>query len=178
MRLTRRDAIAALGAAGVAVGGGAAYLATDDRPAEPAGPIDEDTLRSMIAAARVLYPTEVEDVDAFVRQYVRGRVAGDPDRAAGISGAVAYLDDYAEAWHDDRFAALDRATRSSMLDRMGADTAEPDPTGADVERVRYHVINELLFALYSSPMGAALVGLENPQGHPGGITSYQQGPDP
>lgn len=178
MRLTRRDAIAALGAAGAAVGGGAAYLATDDRPSEPDDPLGEDTLRTMVAAAAVLYPTDIEDIDAFVRRYVRGRIVDDRNRATGIVQAAEYLDDYAEAWHADRFAALDRTTRASMLDRMGADSAEPDPAGSDVERVRYYVVNELLFALYSSPTGSALVGLENPQGHPGGNTSYQQGPAP
>jgi hypothetical protein len=60
---------------------------------------------------------------------------------------------------------------------LGVRTAEPDPDGTDVERVRYYVVNELLFALYSSPTGGELVGLENPQGHPGGIDSYRRGPD-
>jgi hypothetical protein len=59
---------------------------------------------------------------------------------------------------------------------MGADTVDPDPDGGDVARVRYYVVNELLFALYASPTGAELLGLENPQGHPGGLASYQRGP--
>jgi hypothetical protein len=42
--------------------------------------------------------------------------------------------------------------------------------------VRYYVVNELLLALYASPTGGELVGIENPQGHPGGTASYQQGP--
>jgi hypothetical protein len=60
---------------------------------------------------------------------------------------------------------------------MNADTLEPDPRGSDEQRVRYFVVNELLFALYASPTGGELVGIENPQGHPGGIQSYQRGPD-
>jgi len=59
---------------------------------------------------------------------------------------------------------------------MSVDTADPVPDGDDVERVRYYVVNELLFALYSSPTGGELVGLENPRGNPGGLASYQRGP--
>jgi len=44
-------------------------------------------------------------------------------------------------------------------------------------RVRYYLVNDLLFALYSSPTGGKLVGIENPQGHPGGTGSYQQPPN-
>jgi hypothetical protein len=42
--------------------------------------------------------------------------------------------------------------------------------------VRYYVVNELLYALYTSPTGGELVGIENPQGHPGGHESYQHEP--
>ena len=46
------------------------------------------------------------------------------------------------------------------------------------DRVRFFVVNELLFALYSSPTGGSLVGIENPVGHPGGTESYQHaGPE-
>jgi hypothetical protein len=42
--------------------------------------------------------------------------------------------------------------------------------------VRHLVVNDLLYALYASPTGARLAGLENPPGHPGGIESYREGP--
>jgi hypothetical protein len=62
---------------------------------------------------------------------------------------------------------------------MGADTADPDPDpdGTDAGRVRYYVVNELLYALYASPTGGELVGIENPRGYPGGTASYRRGPD-
>ncbi|MEA5408870.1 hypothetical protein VB773_15715 [Haloarculaceae archaeon H-GB2-1] len=55
-------------------------------------------------------------------------------------------------------------------------TAEPNPDGTTAERVRYYLVNEPLYALYASPTGGTLVGIENPQGHPGGTESYQRGP--
>lgn len=182
MRLTRRDAVAALAAAGVAVGtGGAIVLSGDDsdsRSGDGSRSIGEPELTTLVAAAEVLYPSEIEAIDRFVSRYVRGRADDHPEHGAGIVDAVTYLDEYANAWYDERFAALDPETRQEALQRMNADVIEPDPTGSDVERVRYYVVNELLFALYSTPTGATLVGLENPPGHPGGVASYQRGPRP
>ncbi|MBX0323273.1 gluconate 2-dehydrogenase subunit 3 family protein [Halomicroarcula sp. F13] len=184
MELSRRDALAALSAAGVAVGGGGAVLlATDDESGDTteesasSDSLDESEFETLAAAAEVLYPDEVSGVGEFVRRFVRGRARDRPDHAAGIADAAAYLDEYARAWFDDRFATLAPATREQALRRMNADTVEPDPDGSDTQRVRYFVVNELLFALYASPTGGKLVGIENPQGHPGGTQSYQRGPD-
>ncbi|MFB6173685.1 MAG: gluconate 2-dehydrogenase subunit 3 family protein [Halobacteriales archaeon] len=174
MQLTRRDAIAALSAAGVAVGGGAAVLAPDQGGDDRA--LGSEEVGTLVAAAEVLYPSAVAGVGEFVSRYARSRAEDRPDVAAGISEAVAYLDEYAEAWHDGAFAALDPSARADALRDMGADTAAPNPSGSDVERVRYYVVNELLFALYSTPTGGELVGIENPQGHPGGLASYRRGP--
>ena len=172
MELTRRDAIAALAAAGITVGGGAAVLARDGRDESDGdtssnddaatdgtveGPIEEGHLSTLVAAASVLYPSEVDRTEAFVETFVRGRASEQPDHARGVAEAATYLDDYARAWRDRGFA-------------------DPVPDGSDVERVRYYVVNELLYALYSSPTGGELVGIENPQGHPGGVESYRRGP--
>ncbi|PSP66731.1 hypothetical protein BRC79_07250 [Halobacteriales archaeon QH_8_67_27] len=190
--LSRRDALAALAAAGVAGGGALALAASDgdgddrddgdgiegtetNRPLS--GPIDGDNVETLVAAAEVLYPSEVEGIEPFVSEFVRGRAGEQPDHAAGIAAAVAYLDEWTNSWFDDEFAGLDEAEREDALDRLGVREADPDPDGTDVERVRYYVVNELLFALYTSPTGGELVGLENPQGHPGGIESYRRGPD-
>lgn len=175
MRLTRRDAIAALAATGATVSGGTAtYLGqdVDDGPSAIAA-TQVDTL---VATATVLYPSAVENVGQFVRRYVRGRAENRPSHVRGMADAVDYLDAYADAWYGDPFAVLDGPTKEGALRRMKADTADPDPEGTDVERVRYYVVNELLFALYATPTGSELVGLDNPQGYPGGLASYQRGP--
>ena len=174
MRLTRRDALAALAASSVA-GAGIAHFASSDDDHE-GGEIGDGELATLVAAAAVLYPAEVEGVDEFVVEYVRGRAADRPDHATGMAEAAAFLDDYAEAWYEASFAELDPAVREDALRRMDADTASPDPAGSDVGRVRYYVVDELLFALYASPTGGELVGIENPPGYPGGLESYQRGP--
>ncbi|MEF8773150.1 MAG: gluconate 2-dehydrogenase subunit 3 family protein [Halobacteriales archaeon] len=174
MRLTRRDLVAALAAAGVAVGAGAAVRRSDPSDGGD-GPIDDDDLATLVAAADVLYPSAVDDVEGFVVEYVRRRAEDRPDHGRAVAAAATYLDDHADAWHGEPFASLDPSERVRMLDRMGADVADPVPDGTDVERVRYYVVNELLFALYSTPTGGELVGMENPRGYPGGLASYQRG---
>ena len=186
MELTRRDALAAL-AGGAAVGAGATLegdsfaddLLAGDTSGEESSAGDsspEDRLATLLAVADVVYPSAVSGVEEFVRTYALGRVEGRPDYREGIVEALATLDEYARTWHDAAFRDLDAGTRESVLNQMGVDTADPDPGGADRERVRYYLVNELLYALYASPTGGKLVGIENPQGHPGGTASYRRGP--
>ncbi|PSP54512.1 hypothetical protein BRC82_10035 [Halobacteriales archaeon QS_1_67_19] len=183
MELTRRDAVAALAASGVAVGGGAVLAGNPfDPPAEDDAAVTAESadpqrrLDALLAVADVVYPSDVSGVDEFVRRYVVGRVEDRPARREGMVAALETLDEYARRWHDESFVDVDAETRAELLDQLGVDTADPDPDGADRHRVRYYLVNELLYALYSSPTGGELVGIENPQGHPGGTASYQRGP--
>jgi hypothetical protein len=179
MELTRRDAVAALAAVGATGAGGAAWTITreDDSPVsdEQERPGDERVRETLVAVAAVVYPSDVSGIPEFVETFVGPRLSGG-QHATGLRETVGTLDELAEEWHGDRVAALDPGTRERLLREVGADIAESDPDGTDAERVRYYVVNELLLALYSSPTGGDLVGIENPQGHPGGTESYQRGP--
>jgi hypothetical protein len=172
--LSRRDALVALGAAGVGVGGlGALRFAGDTD-----GTAVTDRRRAtIVAVAETLYPSEVDGIPAFVESYVLGRIEDRPDYAAGMMAAADHVDEYAQTWNETSFANASGARRDELLRGMGVDVLSPDPDGSDEERVRYYLINDLQYALYSSPVGGNLVGIENPQGHPGGISSYQQPPE-
>ena len=175
MELTRRDALAALTSTGIVVGAGAAALSQERLADQRAAPeVDVETLA---AVAEVLYPSEVTGVREFVETYVAGRTAGRPDYRDGMADALAVVDDRAESWFGGAFATLPRADRDATLRQLGADAIEPDPEGRPPAKVRYYVVNELLYAFYTSPTGGALVGTENPIGHPGGTASYRRGPD-
>lgn len=188
MHLTRRDALAALAGAGIL--GGAAGVALHRESgfgdaSDPGrgvdgegslGPADvEELLDAMVAAAEVVYPSEVKGIPTFVETYSLGRLDGRERYLEGLRDAVSGLDEHARVFHDAPFAELPEATRDTVLREMAADVADPDPAGIEAERVRYYVLNELQYALYTSPAGGRLVGLENPQGYPGGIRSYRRG---
>lgn len=178
MELTRRDAVAALAAIGVT--GGLALGA--DRLQQSSGdgtdgarPDDEQVRQRLVAVAATVYPSEVDGVAEFVEAFLDGRLDGSA-HADGIRETVATLDDLARSWHGHPLVELSVEERDQLLREVGADTADADPAGTTSERVRYYVVNELLLALYASPTGGKLVGIENPQGHAGGTESYTQGP--
>jgi len=79
MELTRRDVIAALAATGAAVGAGATLIEEPD--GDPVGGHEVETL---VAVAGVVYPSAVEGVESFVRQYSVNRVRDRPEYAAGV----------------------------------------------------------------------------------------------
>lgn len=186
MELTRRDALAALASVGAVGSGVAAGRALDAGAPRAAASADEheafddadaaDVLGVLVAASEVLYPSAVEGHERFVETYVLGRIEGRPAYRRGLVEAVSALDGVARDWHAASFADLAVETRDSLLREVGADVAAADPEGSVSARVRFYVVDELLYALYTSPTGGELVGIENPTGHPGGTTSYRRGP--
>ena len=179
MELTRRDAAAALAAIG-ATGGVAAIGMSRSRRDRERGPrpiedASDDRVRATLTAvAEVVYPSEVSGIEEFVGGFLEGRLS-EGAHANGVRDTVAELDEHARSWYDRRVTELSVEARDRLLREVGADTAEEDPDGTTAERVRYYVVNELLLALYSSPKGVKLVGIENPQGYPGGTESYTRG---
>ncbi|KTG08210.1 gluconate 2-dehydrogenase subunit 3 family protein [Haloferax profundi] len=180
MRLTRRDALTVLAGLGIGGGGAVAVDRFDPPTAErqPTGVGDDgdfstDVLPTMVAAAAVVYPSEATGVSEFVETYVLGRTT-EEDRTEAMRAAVTELDSVARDWYDVPFSDLSTEERDSLLRELGVDTADPVPDGTISERIRFHVVNELLYAFYASPTGGRLVGIENPIGHPGGVESYQR----
>lgn len=177
MELTRRDAtiaLAALGSGGAAAVGLRATREADED--EPPDRLDDDAVVSaMVALAEVLYPSAVSGVEPFVETFVTDRLEREGHGEA-LRATVTDLNELAVAWHDAAIDELSPADREELLREAGADVADEVPDGTTAERVRYFVVNELLVALYTSPTGGELVGIENPQGHPGGTDTYQRGP--
>jgi hypothetical protein len=174
MELSRRDAAAALAALGI--GGSAVGATVLDQHVPDEGATTAEIRETMIATAEIVYPATVSGIDEFVESFLAGRLDR-ADHAKGLSETVAELNELAVEWHDDRVPALDDSTREEFLREVGADVADEVPDGTTAERVRYYVVNDLLLALYTSPTGGKLVGIENPQGHPGGTATYQRGPE-
>jgi len=171
MNLSRRDALAALAAAGV-VGVAGATVLGDEGSADAAVPAD--TLATLVAVAEAVFPSEATGIEPFVETYVAGRVADDPAHREGVNAAAADLDATAHDWRDASLVDLDRSARDQLLRDLSVDVADPDPDGNLAAQVRFYLVNELLYAFYASPTGGRLVGIENPVGYPGGTESYQR----
>lgn len=163
----------ALGGVGAAGGAGAYTVSCLESPGEPAA---ERVIEDLEPVAVVVYPSEVEVTREFLETYVFGRIEERDGYLEGVAEALDTLDGYTKKFRDEGFADAPPEERDKLLRYMGVDEAEPDPDGTDAERVRYYVVNELQYALYTSPVGGKLVGIENPVGYPGGKDSYRRGP--
>jgi hypothetical protein len=175
MELTRRDALAA--AAAAAGAGGVVGVTRYDPPTADANrrPSEQRVLSALTAAAEVLYPDAVEGHRQFVETYVIARHQGRERYREEMDLVVAELDATARDWFGLRFETLDPADRDQLFRDLGVDTATADPEGPLSERIRHYVVEDLLFAFYTSPAGGELVGIENPPGYPGGLESYRGG---
>ena len=165
MKLTRRDALAALAGAGSASLAGCSGTSEES----PSLPVD-----ALVALAETLYPSAASGHREFVETYVGGRTRGRPAEREALTETMAELNETARAWYDGRLPALSRADRDALLREVSVDTAEPRRDGTLAERLR-RVVNDLLYAFYTSPTGGELVGTSNPPGHPGGMASYHGG---
>ncbi|WP_435102270.1 gluconate 2-dehydrogenase subunit 3 family protein [Halarchaeum sp. P4] len=174
MRLTRRDAVAVLAASGLAVGGAAVYTTQTD--SGDTGSTRDEPLGTLVALAEVLYPSDVSGVAEFVETYADGRLDADGEFRQHVTDAIAVVNARARERHDAAFRHLSEDERDDVLRSLGQEYADPDPGGSERERVRYYLVNDLLYALFSSPTGGRLVGTENPAGYPGGIQAYQGAP--
>ena len=167
MELTKRDALIALGGFGLTA---TAWL-------EDSGPtpteLGSDDVETLLALSETLYPSDVTVNSEFIETFVGGQRQLDPDHVAGIVDA---LDDVRQASRRQTGrhpTELDPSARGDLLRSMGVARAYPDPTGAAIQQIRYYVVNNLLYALYTTPKGGRLVGNPNPPGHPGGTEAYQ-----
>ncbi|NHN46535.1 gluconate 2-dehydrogenase subunit 3 family protein [Halostella sp. JP-L12] len=175
MELTRRDALIALfggtGATAV-VGGGADLL---NQPADAS--IEDVHVDRLQAVAAVLYPSAVDATQEFVETYVLGRITDRESYRQGVVDALTEIESASQRRHGQSVTALSESNVDGLLRAMGVATAYPVPDGTIPEQVRYYVVNDLLYALYTTPVGGRLVGYENPDGYPGGTDAYQRGPD-
>lgn len=189
MELSRRDVLSALSAASAGAVAGCSAPTSEDGAGATDGDtgdtdgddvtatVDDHDVDTLVALGKAVYPSGVEGVEGFVREYSAERVRRDPAYEAGVVDAVARLDEYVSQFYSEPYADLSRSERLAVLEQLSVDDANPVPDGEDRERIRYYLVNELLYAFYATPTGASLAGLENPPGHPGGTASYQRGPN-
>ena len=176
MELTRRDILGSVLAGGSAtVIGTSSPLGAVFGRSERAATLSAETVRTLIAVAEVIYPSEVTDIPTLVTEYARSL----PDsKKRAVQSAVDDLRSHARSFTTMPFAELGVSERDGVLRSLGVARALSKPRGTVPERIRYHVVNQLLCGLYTAPKGSRLVGIRNPVGHPGGHESYSDVPAP
>ena len=178
MKLTRRDALKALGAGGVATGGGLAVSETLVRTEFSAGDssLSAGEFTTLEAVAETVYPSAVEVTPEFLQTYLDHL---DDERTAAMASSIAHLDEFTHSRYGRPFHELSRSRRDIALRVLGVDRAASRPEGNQAEQIRFHLVNSLLYLLFSRPKGSRLAGIENPDGYPGGFAVYrdQQSPE-
>lgn len=170
MLLSRRDALVALGG----LVGGAAVVGSGRR--DELTDVDEHRVIGRLhAVADAIYPSTIQVERSFVSTTVRGRLADRPAHVSGQADALDTLEERTQVIAGRPFDRLSRDRRQSVLRTIGVHRAAPNPDGTGEERIRYFVVNDLLYVLFSTPRGAGAVGCENPPGHAGGNEAYRRG---
>jgi len=175
MELSRRDALVAVATsvAGVATAGELAdRLGSDGSTGELDG-----VLSRLDAVAEVVYPSQIRTTESYLRTYLLGYEYDREGYVERTGEALDELDRAGRRRFGEPIVDLSPSKRDELLRRLGVDRVPPDPEGTAVERIRYYVVNQLLFTLYTTPTGGRLLGNENPPGYPGGREAYQRGPD-
>ena len=176
MELTRRDALASLAATSLGFGGlswSMAELSNDEAGVSRDPSLSSHHLETLLAVAELVYPSEIEVEPAFVETYFSGQPKEQKEQFVETAND---LDELARERAGEPFTALSPEERTTLFQEVGVGRMGPDPNGTVPERVRYHLVNGLLYALYTSPTGSSLFGVANPVGHPGGYSSYQVKP--
>lgn len=170
MKLTRRDALKALGVGG-ATGGGLAVSETLVRTDFSAGDssLSDGEFATLEAVAETVYPSAVEVTPAFLETHVTQL---DDERTKSMASSIADLDEFTQSRYGRSFHDLSRSKRDIALRALGVDRAASRPAGNQAEQIRFHLVNSLLYLLFSRPKGSRLAGIENPDGYPGGFAVY------
>lgn len=179
---SRRQFLTALGGTALAAAGyrystdSGRSVAADSTPTPSTHPASKDHIDALTAIASAVYPSEVSVERSFIESRVFGRVEPEPDHFEKLVAAIEAVDDHARARFGGRVTDLSAGRRRQVLQSMGVTTVHPTADGTTAERVRFYVVNDLLYALFTSPVGGELLGIDNPPGHPGGREAYQRGP--
>ncbi len=165
MELSRRDALGALGVAGITSTAGCTDLFASDETDEPE---DSEPIETLVGLAEVLYPSDIEPTAEFIETYLFGRITDEAAYEEELAHGVEAIDALADEQFETTFLDLDTDERVELFEETELRSGDSVAAGSSIERINYHLVDELLFAFYSSPTGGELVGNANPRGYPGG----------
>jgi len=171
MELTRRATVAMVLTGGLGTSAGVRLLSGTTEDPGTISELTDPELQIVESVAEIIYPSGSSTGTALIEGYLSYQSS---DRLRAIRNASRALDTYAKRRYRSPFTTLTTAEGETLLREMGVDRAAPDPDGTVSERVRYYLVNGLLYALFTNPAGSRLVGIDNPRGYPGGYESYTE----
>lgn len=180
---SRRQFLTALGGTALAATGygygtdSGGSVAADSATGSSSHPASGDHIDTLTAIASAVYPSDVSIERSFIESRVFGRVEPGPNHFENLVTAIEAVDDHARARFGGRITDLSAGRRRQVLQSMGVTTVHPTADGTTAEQVRFYLVGDLLYVLFTSPAGGKLLGVENPPGHPGGREAYQRGPE-
>ena len=126
-------------------------------------------METLVGVADVLYPSEVEPTEDFIEAFMFGRITDEEAYRERLTAGIETLDQLADEEFGTAFVGLGADQRVALFEETALRSGESVHDGTDIEQLNYHILDELLFAFYSSPKGGKLVGNPNPRGFPGGF---------
>lgn len=163
MELTRREQL--VGLIGTATGVSSA-LYVFNKPALPRSDLSTSDIETMRATAEVVYPSDVDVSSEFIENYMDRMCRA---RMQETKRVITDLDRKSRGVFGKNFAAISPVNRDTLLRHLGVNRVQPRVTGTLAGRIRFHLVNSLLYALFTHPKGSELYGIDNPVGYPGGF---------
>lgn len=167
MKLTRRRTLLGLVGASSVVGLGTYELTGGTQSGD--GSVSNGIVDGLLTAADVVFPVETRSKRSSISNYVDGL---NDDRTRALLGTLSGLDRAASRRFGSPFRSLSRGEAKRLFAVLGVDRVQSRPEGTLPERVRFHVVNSVLYALLTHPTGTESFDVGNPVGYPGGIPTH------
>lgn len=169
MKLTRRKTL--LGLLGLSSTASLGVYELSDEYDKRRGSLSRRHLEGLLTIADVVHPSEPDQFETILTGYVTGLT---DSRKRVLLGTLAELDQVSYSQLGIPFRSLSASEATLLLKALGVDRVQSSPQGPLAERIRFHLVNSVLYAVLTDPVGTNVLGIDNPVGHPGGFSSYTQ----
>ncbi len=168
--LTRRRT---LGILALASAGSVSIHELTRSPSTGSGSLSERQVQKLLTIVDVVYPSsDPRQFEPTVRNYVDSLPE---ERRQILLGTLAELDRITADALGQPLGAASTPGVIMVMKRIGVDRVQSKPRGMLAERIRFHLVNSIMYALLTEPRVTRSFGIDNPVGYPGGFSSYISG---
>ena len=164
MELSRREMFWSLLGTG-SVGGLAAYELSEMVVRERKT-ASRDDIESLLTVAGIVHPAESEAFEPVLSSYLNQL---SDSRTQSILETIAELNKISRRRLGRPFHILSRNEAEQLFTILGVNRVQAAPNGTLAERIRFHLVNSVIYALMTNPNGTREFEIQNPVGYPGGI---------